>query len=236
MKKTILLLVGVLFSPFAFGQTVSTLDQAIEQQVSQQTGAPADFTRVAPSAQPRRVTTDPQDSRIVDVGGKKYYLRKKERWAQNGQFDTHTYVSPDDTMTVELSQANFEIKHKNQNTVSVPAGFTITSDEELQNDPNRQSRIVACERQNPDGSCEYIVKKTERHVAAQPANANGVGQTQITKGTVTVRHTYAPGTDSGAQRANTYQSLKNTPVYPTFGVNLNRGGANDLYGPESYGK
>ena len=236
MKKIILLLLGIILNPFAFGQAVSPLDQAIEQQVNQQTGAPTDSTRVTPAAQTRRVTVNPNDSRIVKVGNQTYYLRKKERFANNGQFDTHTYVSPNDTMTVELSQANFEIKRKNPNTVTVPAGFTVTSDEELQNDPNHQSRIVACERKNPDGSCEYIVKKAERHVTAQPVNDSGVGNTQITKGTVTVRQTYAPGTDANARRANTYQSIKNTPVYSTFGVNLNRGGANDLYGPESYGQ
>ena len=227
MKNVIFVMLTVSMSLFAFGQTTppTSLDQAIEAQVLQQTN-PADATRIVPNA---------ADSRIVHMNGKTYQLRKKERTPNGGQFDTHTYVSPTDTMTVELSRADFEIKHKNAQDADIPAGFTVTSREQLQNDPNHQSQIVACERRNANGTCDYIVKKTDRHVQFVPANADGsVQKAEITKGTVTLRQTHAAGANTDSLRAGAYQSIRNTNIQQTFGPNVNRGGPNDIYGPESY--
>lgn len=232
MKNTIFVMLAVSMSLFAFGQKTpasTPLEQAIEEQVLQQTN-PSDATRVSP-----RIVPNASDSRIVHMNGKTYQLRKKERTPGNGQFDTHTYVSPTDTMTVNLSRANFEIKRPNSQDADVPAGFTVTSREQLQNDPNHQSQIVACERRNANGTCDYIVKKTDRHVQFVPANADGsVQRAEITKGTITVRQTHPAGANTDSLRAGAYQAIRNTNIQQTFGPNVNRGGPNDVYGPESY--
>lgn len=230
MKNTILLFMLFAASPLVFGQAVSSLDAAIEKQVQQQTGASADATRVSAS----KITPDAEDGRIVYVGGKKaYQLRKKrDNSNENGQFHTHTYVNQTDTMTVDMSQAYFEIRPKKPRGNEVPEGYTLTSQEQLNINQDTQGQIMACEKKNPDGSCEYIVRKTERTSRSVPNHSSN----QITKGTVTVKQTFAPGSDTNALKARTYQSIKNTPIYSTFSPNINRGGRNDLYGPESYGQ
>ena len=233
MKKIILLLLGISFSPFAFGQAATTLDQAIEQQVQQQTSPNAAANGTTPSVSQRRVTVNPNDTRVAYVGGQLFQLRlKQDQSNENGQFHTHKYVNQTDTMTVDMSQAYFELRPKKPRGNEVPAGYTLTSQEQLNINQDTQGQIMACEKKNPDGSCEYIVRKTERTSLSVPNHSSN----QITKGTVTVKQTFAPGTDTNARKANTYQSIKNTPVYPTFSVNINRGGRNDLYGPESYGQ
>ncbi len=235
MKRTILAILGPVLtigvSMPAFAQGMATpLEQAVEQQVLGKT-SPQDST----GAKNPHITVNQSDPRIVHMNGKSYQLRKKSRISDNGRFDTHTYVSPTDTMTVHLNQANFELKRPNSQAADVPAGFTVTSREQLSDDPNHQSQIMACERRNPDGSCDYMVKKTERNVRYVPANASGsVKTTEITQGSVTVRQNHPAGSNTDSLRVGTYQAIKNTNIQQTFGHNVNRGGPNDIYGPESY--
>ncbi len=232
MKNIALILLVLAMSFPALGQTAeqaSPLDQAIEQQVRNQTN-PSD----ANASQPR-IVPDASDSRIVHMNGRTYQLRKKERNPGQGQFDTHTYVNPNDTITVNLSRANFDMKRKNNPSTDIPAGFTVTSREQLADTPTHQSQIVACEKKNPDGSCEYIVKKTDKKMQ-YVQDKDGISKGEITKGTVTIRQTQAAGTNMDSLRVGTYQAVKNTNIQQVFGPNVNRGGPNDIYGPESYSR
>ncbi len=224
----------------------SALDQAIEEQVlqAQRNEAWRVHTAGVNGESPSKISSNPKDSREIYLNGQRFRLRKKERNYKvnaDDDDDIHTYTNQTNNDTIQvyrrrnlfLEDGTGEPRWMNQGEdYRKTHPFQRTASESTKKN-GIVDRIEACEETNPDGSCRYVVKRS----IIDYTKARNFGNP--TPGTVVVikrnlYNNYSGPTPLRDLKRGTYQSLKNTNIQQTFGVNFKPTGRNDIYGPETY--